>query len=103
MFDEVISLMTENETTDEYGDATIEYVERQIFAQVKSITQTEFYQANAVGLRPEIKFVIADFADYENEQLVKYTPFGGEEQLYQVVRTYRDDLKLELVCKRGVD
>ena len=103
MFNEIIKLMTKTETTNEYGDAVKTFMERQIFAEVRSISQTEFYQAQALGLKPEIKFVIADFLDYRGEKQLKYTPFGETEQIYDVIRTYRDKINLEIVCKRGID
>jgi hypothetical protein len=67
------------------------------------IGQSEFYQAQAVGLKPEIKFVIADFADYQNEKKLKFTPYGGTEEVYTILRTYRTKNQLEIVCKRGID
>lgn len=102
MFDNIITLIAETYTVDEYGDTVATPTERTIFAEVKSIGQSEFYQAQAVGLKPEIKFVIADFADYQNEKLLKYTPFGGTEDTYTVLRTYRTNNRLEIVCKRGI-
>ena len=103
MYDSIITLIAETNTVDEYGDTTTVETERTIFAEVKSIGQTEFYQAQAVGLKPEIKFLIADFADYQNEKKLKYTPFGGTEDIYTVLRTYRTKNQLEIVCKRGID
>lgn len=103
MFDNIIKLIAETYTVDEYGDTVATQTERTIFAEVKSIGQSEFYQAQAVGLKPEIKFVIADFADYQNEKFLKYTPFGGTEDTYTVLRTYRTNNRLEIVCKRGIE
>ena len=103
MFDDVITLKKETNTVDKYGDTTKTFTSRTIFAQVKSITQSEFYQAEAVGLKPEIKFVIADFADYQDEKKLKYTPFGGVEEIYSVIRTYRNKINLEIVCARGIE
>ena len=103
MYDSVIKLITETNTVDEYGDTVTVETERTIFAEVKSIGQTEFYQAQAVGLKPEIKFVIADFADYQNEKKLKYTPFGGTEEVYTILRTFRTRYNLEIVCKRGIE
>ena len=103
MFDDTIILVSETDTVDKYGDTVTTTTKRQIFAEVKSIGQSEFYQAQAVGLKPEIKFVIADFADYQNEKVLKYTPFGGTEELYTVLRTYRTNNRLEIVCKRGIE
>lgn len=103
MFNDVITLLKETNTINEYGDTVKTFTERQVFAEVKSIGQSEFYQAEAVGLKPEIKFLIADFADYENEKALKYTPFGGVEETYTVLRTYRNKINLEIVCKRGIE
>lgn len=103
MYDEAIYLLKEVETTDEYGDAVKTYQETQVYAQIKSIGQSEFYQAQAVGFKPEIKFVLADFYDYQGQQLIKYTPFDGTEEIYTVIRTYRQDTTLEIVCKKGIE
>lgn len=103
MFNSVIKLIKETITVNEYGESVPTATERQIFAEVKSISQSEFYQAQAVGLKPEIKFLIADFADYEGEKKLKYTPFGGTEEIYTVLRTYRNKINLEIVCKRGIE
>lgn len=103
MNNEIIKLISETNTVDEYGDTVTVETERTIFAQVKSIGQNEFYQAQAVGLKPEIKFLISDFADYQNEKKLKYTSFGGTEEVYTVLRTYRTRYNLEIVCKRGIE
>lgn len=100
---EVIKLVSIQKSVDEYGDTAEESTERILFAELKSIGQSEFYQAQSVGLKPEIKFVIADYLDYQNEQIVKYQPFNGTEEKYSVIRTYRTGNALEIVCKRGVD
>lgn len=103
MFDDVIKLLSRTDTVNKYGDTVSTFTERTVFAEVKSVGQTEFYQAQAIGLKPEIKFVIADFADYGGEKQLKYKPFGGTEQTYDILRTYRNKINLEIVCKRGID
>ena len=103
MYNEVITLIKEIVSTNEYGDRVVEQTERQLFAKLTSISQSEFYQAQAVGLKPEVKFILADFLDYQGELLLKYTPFNGEEELYKVIRTYRNNNEMELVCNRGID
>jgi len=103
MFDDKIILIAETDTVNEYGDTVTTETERTIFAQFKSISQSEFYQAQAVGLKPEVKFVISDFADYQGEKKLKYTPFGGTEEVYTVLRTFRTRYNLEIVCKRGIE
>lgn len=55
-------------------------------------------------MKPEIKFVLPDYLEYNNEQIVRFTEFGKEtEEEYTVLRTYRNNNLIELVCKRGVD
>lgn len=103
MYNEIIILISENKTVDEYGDTIVTETERTVFAELKSIGQSEFYQAQAVGLKPEIKFVLPDFLEYNNEKKLKYAPFNAEEEVYTVIRTYRNNNELELVCKRGID
>ena len=104
MFDSIITLKKETNTINEYGDTVQTFTERNVFAEVKSIGQSEFYQAQATGLKPEIKFVIADFADYQNEKVLSYKAFGeNTAEDYTVLRTYRDKLNLEIVCKRGIE
>ena len=103
MYNEVIKLIAEEESIDEYGDTVVVRSERIVFAQLKSIGQSEFYQAQAVGIKPEIKFVIADYLDYQNEEVLKYADISGVENEYRIIRTYRQNNTLELICKRGVD
>ena len=103
MYNEVITLVAEAKAPDKYGDLQITETTRQVFATLKSITQSEFYQAQAAGFKPEVKFVIADFLDYHDEQVIRYTPYGESEHEYRVIRTYRDGNQLEIVCKRGVE
>jgi SPP1 family predicted phage head-tail adaptor len=97
MYKEVINFISTTETND-HGDLIKSKTKREVFANIKSIGQSEFYQAQAVGLKPEIKFVIADYEDYQNEKLLEY---DGKE--YQVMRTYRDGTKLEITCKGDVN
>lgn len=103
MYDNIITLVSETNTVNEYGDTVKSTNDTICFAELKSIGQSEFYQAEAVGLKPEIKFVIPDYLEYDNEKVIKYQPFNGEEELYTVLRTYRANNELEIVCKRGVD
>ena len=104
MYDSVIKLISETKVVDEYGDMIIEETERSVFVELKSIGQSEFYQAQAVGLKPEVKFVLPDYLEYEGEQKLKFQGFNeNEENVYSVLRTYRSNNALELVCKRGID
>lgn len=106
MFNDVINLVKQTKTVNEYGDHVVAETVRTVFAEVKSVGYGEFYQANAAGFKPEIKFVLADFLEYEDEPVVRYTRFTGSTETadeYRVIRTYRSGNLLELVCQRGVD
>lgn len=104
MYDQVIYLVSEKKRVDEYGDMVATRTERPVFAELKSIGQSEFYQAQALGLKPEIKFVLPDYLEYENEKKVIFQDFSQDfREEYTVLRTYRNGKLMELVCKRGVD
>lgn len=104
MYDSVIILVAQAKDVNKYGDIVINYTERQVFADLRSIGQTEFYQAQAVGLRPEVKFVLADYLEYQNEKIIRYQAFNSEEEEeFSVIRTYRAGNELEIVCRRGID
>lgn len=64
---------------------------RTVLCGLRSIGQAEFYQANAVDIHPEAKFILADYLDYAGETLLDYNG-----QRYHVLRTYRDGQQLEL-------
>ena len=38
---------------------------REVFAGLRSVGHTEFYEAYANDLHPELKFVLTDYLDYE--------------------------------------
>ena len=97
MYNEVIYLLSTQSKTNNVGDSieTTEKVMR--FAKLKSIGQSEFYQAQAQGLKPEIKFVLADYLDYDSQEEVVYNNFR-----YKVLRTYRTGNEIEIVCYGGV-
>lgn len=95
---EILKLIQQTHSVDAYGDPVISETTRDVFCGIRSIGQKEFYQAHAVGLQPELKFVLADHLDYNDEALVVYNG-----QRYRVLRTYRTGQEIELVCYREVN
>lgn len=95
---DVITLIEQTRGVDDYGDPVITESARDVFARLGSIGQQEFYQAHAVGLKPEIKFVLTDYLDYEGEDLVQY-----EGQRYRVLRTFRKGQELEITVYQEVN
>lgn len=98
MTDVLKLIIAETTTVDEYGDSVIIETARQVFCRLESIKQKEFYQAMAVGLQPEVKFVLADYLDYADEKIVEH-----EGKRYHVLRTYRTGQELELTCYSEVN
>lgn len=84
---------------DDYGDPVIKEIKtREIFAEQRSITQTEFYQAQTAGSKPEIKFAIPDYLEYNGQQYLIH-----ENTRYKILRTYRkNNNELEITCYGGV-
>lgn len=79
-----------------FGDEIYDYIKTPIFVNVKSVTRTEFYTAQTAGYNPEIVFEIADYFDYDGQQFVEYN-----DTMYKVIRTYRTDISLQIVCQHG--
>lgn len=95
MWRDVLDLITVEITQDDVGGFTEQEFKRTVFANRKSIRSTEFYQAHAVGLRPEITFEIR-FFEYQNEKRLE---FQGVE--YEVLRTFsKNQEMLDLICAR---
>ena len=69
---------------------------REVFCGIRSIGHAEFYEAHAIDYHPELKFVLADYLDYQGETLIKY---GAD--LYRVLRTYRTGQELEITVTRA--
>jgi hypothetical protein len=69
---------------------------RDVFCRLASIGLKEFYEAFAVDFHPEVKFILADYLEYDNERLVEHNG-----QRYTVLRTYRTGQELELVAARA--
>ena len=95
---EVLRLIKQTTGTDALGDATVTETAREVFAELQSIGQKEFYQAMAVGLQPEVAFRLADYLDFDGERYVEHAG-----QRLRVLRTYRKGQELELVCYREVN
>jgi SPP1 family predicted phage head-tail adaptor len=68
-----------------------------VYADVESITQTEFMQAGAMGFKPELRFRVWR-SEYSGENLVDYN-----EKRYSIYRTYEaSDGRIELYAERRV-
>lgn len=104
MYNEIIKLISVEKVTDEYGDIKEKKTEREVYAELKSIKQSEFYQAAGVGMKPEMKFVLPDYLDYQGERIISYQTYGTNTwENFGVIRTYRNGNELEIVCGKGIE
>lgn len=93
-----IHLITYVNNVDDIGDIISTPIERKVLADISSIKQSEFYQAQANGLKPEFTFIIRAF-EYRGEESVKYS-----NKTYRILRTYdRLDGNIELTCIGAVN
>ncbi len=95
MRSDVITLVAVTRTQNEYGQWIASETTKEVYCEVESVTQSEFFEGGRNGLNPEYRFTMF-FADYNNEPIVEY-----KSQRYSVYRTYlnRND-KLELYVER---
>lgn len=56
-----------------------------IYAEISSVSQTEFFEGGRLGFQPSLKATIYDF-EYNGEPVVKYPSSTGK--LYSVYRVY---------------
>ena len=91
MYNDVISLLTITLATNDIGDMVETIVKSEVFAKVKSVGMKENYEALAVGLKPELVFVLADYYDYDDQEFIEY-----ETKRYKVLRIYKKEGKIEL-------
>lgn len=71
--------------------------ETDVFAEIRSVRQKEFYLAMNEGIQPTYVFVLTDYADYDDQKLIRYN-----DELYDVVRTYTpvDGQTIEITVRK---
>ena len=98
LFKDVIKLISITPSENNMGDVIGAKTTKEVYADRQSIRQSEFYQAAATGLRPEIMFVIRSI-DYGGEPKLEY-----DSKTYTIIRTYDKDGELtELICQGVVN
>lgn len=90
---DVITLITATTTTNDIGDAVTSETSKDVYCNKKSIRQSEFYQAQQTGFKPEVMFEMRN-VDYSSESALLY-----EGKRYSVIRTYsKNGEVIELIC-----
>ena len=93
---DVIALVTE--TNSAHGvHETITENEREVMAEIRSVTRSEYYNALNAGVQPELVFKLTADGDYQDEHFLRY---GGKK--YRIVRTYlTNDGGIEITAERS--
>ena len=98
LFRDELYLVTITFSTNSLGDITETPTEALVYANKKSIRQSEFYQAAATGLKPEAMFEVRSI-DYADQERLK---FDGK--YYDIIRSYSKNGEItELICTRLVN
>jgi SPP1 family predicted phage head-tail adaptor len=95
---DVISLVGQTSSDNGMGDTVYTPYKREVFANKKSVRQSEFYQAQANGLKPELMFEIR-YIEYQDEQSIEY---NGKP--YTIIRQFsKNEEVVELICEGVVN
>lgn len=70
-------------TPDEYGNAVYQEIKNTVYAVKKSVRQSEFFQAAAVGFKPDMLLEVYTF-EYNGEEICDI----GDDR-YMIYRTYQ--------------
>lgn len=91
----VVTLIKESPEAHGVGTDPLE-TEREVYCTVKSIGQTEAYQAMGIGLNPELKVIMAHDFEYDGEALCELDGVR-----YHILRTYITEADgIELTLQR---
>jgi hypothetical protein len=96
----VITLIKHDQTQDENGVWRKSSTSREVFAQVNSVTRSEFFSGGRSGLNPEYMFTMF-FGDYEGEKEVVYN--GFHYSVYRVYQGRSDTIEVYVERKGGTN
>lgn len=71
-------------------------IQNEVFAEVLSASQNEFYKALENGLEPELVFMLTDYGDYNGEKILVY-----DDKRWRVIRTYIKEEALFIVAGKA--
>lgn len=94
----VINLVSESYNQNANGVIITSEVYRPVYAQVESVTATEFFEGGRNGLNPEYRFTMFVY-DYQGEKILEY---GGERFfIYRTFRGKNDTIELYTERRQG--
>lgn len=95
----VLYLRSKTYDTDSMGQRVPRLMERRVFCDVRSVGQTEFFEAGRNGLQAALQVVMLG-PEYQGE-----TECRIDDKLYRIYRTYKrrtDEIELYLESRVGV-
>ena len=93
---DVIGLVTETRSAHGVHETITEAV-RDVLAEIRSVTRTEYYTGLNAGVQPELVFKLAADADYQDEHFLR---FRGKK--WRIIRTYlTNDGGIEITAERS--
>ena len=97
---DVITLIAETKTQDEYGVWRVSETERTVFCNVASVTANEFFEGGRNGLNPQYRMTMFN-GDYEGERTLEYK--GARYAIYRTYLTKTDQLELYVERQGGAN
>lgn len=96
IYNDIITLVKETYTVSDAGDSVAAETQRDVYCTVRSVGLKRKVEAETAGLKIDLRFVIANDADYDDEKIVVH---NGKR--YNVVSAYvADDESVELDVKK---
>lgn len=92
-FRDVVTLIKETYAPDEIGNMLPTAFEKNVYANVNTISLRDFFDASVNGLKPSIAFIIRT-CDYDDEGKVKY-----KDTIYRVLKADTLGDNTRLVCE----
>lgn len=96
MWKDQITLIAVTSSGNDIGDTVETETQSTIFANKKSIRQSEYYQALSAGLKAAITFEIHSF-EYSGQKKLEHNSID-----YNIIRTFEKGDFLELICEAVV-
>ena len=95
----IINLISCTYTADDLGQQIATETSRQVFCDVKSVSQAEWFEGGRNGLKPEYKITMFLY-DYNGEKVAEFD--GVRYSIYRTFKAQNEVIELYLEAKAGV-
>ena len=94
----IVYLIAEEHFEDAFGVLQAKQKRRKCFANVQSVTSTEWFEGGRNGLNPELRITMFEY-DYAGEEIVEYN--GVKYTVYRTYTTNTNEIELYVQKKIG--